>query len=62
MSRPPLEVADIIRQYGDTYLARYGRVTSGAQLRGLQAVSQCRTDALGGHQRLCDHCGHADIQ
>ena len=62
MSRPSLEVADIIHQYGDAYLARYGRVTSGAQLRVLQAVGQCRTEALGGHKRLCDHCGHADIQ
>jgi hypothetical protein len=62
MSRPPLEVADIIHQYGDAYLARYGRVTSGAQLRVLQAVGQCRTETLGGHKRLCDHCGHVDIQ
>jgi Putative transposase/Transposase zinc-binding domain len=62
MSRPPLEVADIIHQYGEAYLARYGRVTSGAQLRVLQALSQCRTAALGGHKRLCDHCGHTEIQ
>jgi hypothetical protein len=62
MSRPPLEVADIIHQYGHAYLARYGRVTSGAQLRVLQALGQRRTEALGGHKRLCDHCGHADIQ
>jgi Putative transposase/Transposase zinc-binding domain len=62
MSRPPLEVADIIHQYWEAYLARYGRVTSGAQLRVLQALSQCRTAALGGHKRLCDHCGHTEIQ
>ena len=24
MSRPPLEVADIVRQHGDAFLARYG--------------------------------------
>jgi hypothetical protein len=30
MSRPLLEVADIVRHYGDAYLARYGAVTSRA--------------------------------
>ena len=28
MRRPPLEVADIVRQYGAAYLARYGHDTS----------------------------------
>jgi hypothetical protein len=50
MSRPPLEVADIVRHYGDAYLARYGAVTSTAQYRVLQAVAQCRTAMLGGHK------------
>jgi hypothetical protein len=33
MSRPALEVADIVRRYGEAYLARYGAVTSTAQYR-----------------------------
>ena len=61
MTRPALEVADVVRQYGDAYLARYGQVTSGRQRRVLLAVSQCRTAALGGHKKQCDHCGHAEI-
>jgi hypothetical protein len=61
MTRAALEVADIVRQYGDAYLARYGAVTSTAQRRVLQAVAQCRTARLGGHKAQCDHCGHEEI-
>ena len=61
MNRPPLEVADVVRHYGDAYLARYGAVTSTAQCRVLQAVAQCRTAVLGGHKAQCDHCGHEEI-
>jgi putative transposase/transposase-like zinc-binding protein len=61
MTRPPLAVADVVRQYGDAYLARYGAVTSTAQRRVLQAVAQCRTAVLGGHKAHCDHCGHEEI-
>jgi hypothetical protein len=61
MSRPLLEVADIVRHYGDAYLARYGAVTSTTQRRVLQAVAQCRTALLGGHKAQCDHCGHEEI-
>ena len=61
MTRPPLEVAAIVRQYGDAYLARYGAVTSPAQRRVLHAIAQCRTAILGGHKAQCDHCGHEVI-
>jgi hypothetical protein len=61
MTRPPLEVADIVRHYGDAYLARYGAVTSTAQRQVLHAIAQCRTAVLGGHKTQCDHCGHAVI-
>jgi hypothetical protein len=61
MTRPPLEVADVVRLYAAEYLARYGAVTSTAQRQVLQAVAQCRTAALGGHKSRCDHCGHEEI-
>ena len=60
MTRPPLEVADIVRQYGAAYLARYGHVTSTAQQRVLRALTLCRTAALGGHTTACDQCGHLE--
>jgi Transposase zinc-binding domain/Putative transposase len=58
MTRPPLEVAEVVRQYGDAFLARYGSTLSGAQHRALRAIALCRTAALGGHITQCDHCGH----
>ena len=58
MSRPPLEVADVVRQHGDTFLARYGSTLSGEQHRALRAMALCRTAALGGHITQCDSCGH----
>jgi hypothetical protein len=61
MTRPHLEVAEVVRQYGAHYLARYGAVTSTAQYRVLQAVAQCRTASLGGHKAQCDRCGHEEI-
>jgi hypothetical protein len=58
MSRPPLEVADVVRQHGAAFLARYGPTLSGEQQRALRALVLCRTAALGGHITQCDHCGH----
>ncbi len=58
MSRPPLEVADVVRQHGATFLERYGPSLSGEQHRALRAIALCRTAALGGHITQCDHCGH----
>jgi hypothetical protein len=58
MSRPPLEVADVVRQHGVAFLARYGHTLSGEQHRALRAIAVCRTAALGGHITQCDHCGH----
>jgi Putative transposase/Transposase zinc-binding domain len=58
MSRPSLEVADVVREHGAAFLARYGPTLSGAQHRALRAIALCRTAALGGHITQCDHCGH----
>jgi hypothetical protein len=57
--RPPrLEVAEVVRQHGDAFRARYGSTLSGEQHRALRAIAVCRTAALGGHITQCDHCGH----
>src|SRR6266567_2950412 len=56
--RPPLEVAEVVRQHGAAFLAHYGPTLSGEQHRALRAIAVCRTAALGGHITQCDHCGH----
>src|SRR5919197_266767 len=61
MTRPALEVADVVRQYGAAYLARYGSTLSPEQHRALRAIAVCRTAALGGHATQCEQCGHLEI-
>ena len=58
MSRPPLEVADVVHQHSTAFLARYGHTLGGEQHRALRAIAVCRTAALGGHITQCDACGH----
>jgi hypothetical protein len=57
--RHRLEVADVFRQYGEAYLARYG--ASWDQRRVLRDVQACRTAALGGHVDQCDRCGQQTV-
>jgi hypothetical protein len=59
MTRPRLEVADVMREHGDEYLAKHG--ATAAQRQVLRAVQNCRTAALGGHVEACDHCGHQRV-
>jgi hypothetical protein len=61
MNRPPLEVADIVHQYGAAFLAHYGATLSSEQHRALRAIARCRTAALGGHKAQCDQCGHEEL-
>lgn len=61
MTRPPWEVADIIRRAGDKFIERYRGSLTWAQLKVLRAIERCRTAALGGHRDRCVHCGHQAI-
>ena len=55
MSRPRLEVADILRAHGEEYRRRHP--ASAAQLTVMRHIEQCRTAALGGHIDFCVGCG-----
>lgn len=61
MSRPPFEVADIIRRAGNKFIERYCDSLTWAQLKVLRAIERCRTAALGGHRDQCVRCGHQAI-
>ena len=61
MTRPPFEVADIIRQAGTRFIERYRESLSWAQLKVLTAIARCRTAALGGHRDQCARCGYEAI-
>jgi hypothetical protein len=61
VERPKLEVADIVRRYGDRYRAEHEASLSSAQRRVMRAIVACRTAALGGHLDVCDSCGQQQI-
>src|SRR5882672_933767 len=58
MSRPPLEVADLIRSAGAAFLERNRQWLSWKHIKVLLAIARCRTAALGGHLDECTRCGH----
>jgi len=61
MDRPPLEVADIIRQAWPSFLAGNQAWFTWLHLKVLTAILRCRTAALGAHVDACSHCGHRTI-
>jgi hypothetical protein len=61
LGRPALEVADVIREYGNAFLDRYGGGLSAAQRKALRDLAACRTAALGGHVERCLDCGHERV-
>ncbi len=61
MSRPALEVADILRDHGAAWRrANAGHVSLG-QMKVMSAIERCRTAALGGHVARCEDCAHTVI-
>jgi predicted Zn-ribbon and HTH transcriptional regulator len=60
MSRPAVEVADLLREQGDRFIDQSPWLTY-QQLAVLRAITRCRTAALGGHLDLCSKCGHHAI-
>lgn len=50
-------LAEIFRQYRETYLARYGQRILPSHRRALSDIIQCRTEALGGQVFQCGQCG-----
>src|ERR1700691_4568657 len=58
MSRPPLEVADLIRSVGAAFVERNRHWLSWKHIKVLLAIARCRTAALGGHLDECTRCGH----
>ena len=55
-------LAEIVQQYGDAYLEKYGDRLLPSHRRTLHDIAQCRTGALGGHVYHCDGCGEIHYQ
>ena len=61
MSRPAVELADILRTQGSRFLDKYERSFDYQQLKAFRAIQRCRTAALGAHVDACLQCGHKAI-
>ncbi len=61
MNRPPLEVADIVRCAGQSFIERSRKWINRQHEKVLLAITRCRTAALGGHRDQCSNCGHSAI-
>ncbi len=58
MSRPLLEVADLVRSAGTAFIERNRAWIRWTHIKVLRAIARCRTAALGGHIDECTRCGH----
>ena len=61
MTRPAVEVADILRVRGDCFREQNRSWLGYQQLNVLRAITACRTAALGGHLDACSRCDHQAI-
>jgi hypothetical protein len=61
MSRPTLEVADIVRRTGNSFWEQQQSHLAWPHRKVLDAIVRCRTAALGGHRDQCLRCGHQAI-
>ncbi len=51
-----ITLADIFRTYGPAYRAQPANRLRPSQRQAMQAIEQCRTEALGGHLYTCPQC------
>jgi hypothetical protein len=51
-----VELADIFRQYGPAYRAKFGDQLLPSHRSAMWAIEHCRTEALGGHVYHCPEC------
>jgi hypothetical protein len=58
MTRPLLEVADIVRAQGNRFIRTSCRWIHWSHRKVLLAIARCRTAALGGHRDQCPRCGY----
>jgi len=58
MSRPLVEMADIVRCAGQSFIEHSRKWINWQHRKVLLAIARCRTAALGGHRDRCTGCGH----
>ncbi len=59
LQRPPIEVADIVRAVGKSFVENSRDWITGQHLKVLRAIKRCRTADLGYHFDECTNCGYS---
>ena len=54
---PQLEVADVFRRFGPSYIEAFGDRLLPSHRRAVEDITACRTAAMGGHAYACADCG-----
>ena len=49
-------LGEVMTRHGEAYLRQYAERILPSHRRAIQAIRQCRTEALGGHVYRCAHC------
>jgi len=60
MSKPQLELADVVRRFIGPYEEQFGHLMLPSHRRALQDIAGCMTEAMGGGRYLCRDC-HEDF-
>lgn len=55
-------LADIFRQHAPSYLSAFNAQILASHKRAINAIMQCRTEALGGHVYTCAACDHTEFR
>ena len=55
-----VELAEVFRQHGEAYRAKYGARLLPSHRRAMQDIERCRTSALGGQIYTCPDCGQIE--
>ncbi len=61
MSRPAVEVAEVLHARGSRFLEKYRSTFGYQKLKAFRAIQNCRRAALGGHLDACSECGQPAI-
>ena len=51
-----IELADVVRRFGEPYIEQYGDVMMPSQRRAIRDIAACQTEALGGKRYQCIDC------
>ncbi len=56
MTKPRLELADVVRRFVGPYKEQFGHLMLPSHHRALQDIAQCMTEAIGGGRYQCNDC------